>query len=471
MLFKKLDLFSLRLRLTFGVAILSMLGLGSLATWTAWKMQQIMIDNHKRNVEQISSRLPHDIKIYMEMSLQETVLQKVINNLTTHNTFLLFRSPNNQILAQSTTWDLLPNSTATNLMNFSNQANKAQIYELNGRYFVLCGKTLEVKGQLLGNISIAQDITEEQQMFAQMMRDLSIISFAVITIMAFAIAYYIKHSLIPLRHLSQMTSIISPQDLGEAQVSIKNAPSEVKELAQTFNMMLSRLSQAWEQERQFVSNVSHELRTPLTIVRGYLESVLRRKNNLTELQIEALETATEEAERTISLLQDLLELARADNGNLHLHIESNILDNLILEVVEMAQKFNDKNSRTIMFHPANKPIIAKFDVNRLRQVLLNLIDNASKYSEPNTTIVVKLKQEGEKAIIQVCDRGYGISLQNQSRIFERFYRIDEARNRTSGGSGLGLSIVKTLVEAMGGSITVSSQLEQGSVFIVSLPIN
>ena len=243
-----------------------------------------------------------------------------------------------------------------------------------------------------------------------------------------------------------MTSVISIEDLGQAQLYLDNAPSEVKELAQTLTMMLSRLSQSWEQERQFVSNVSHELRTPLTIVHGYLQSVLRRQNNLTEVQLEALETAASEAERTIRLLQDLLDLARADNGYLHFQMKFCVLNDLVEEVVSMAEKYSD---RPITIESATYPIEVKADYNRLKQVLLNLIDNAVKYSEANTPVILKLNQFPEQAVIQVCDQGYGIPLQHQTRIFERFYRVDESRSHTTGGCGLGLSIVKTLVEGYG----------------------
>ncbi len=143
-----------------------------------------------------------------------------------------------------------------------------------------------------------------------------------------------------------------------------------------------------------------------------------------------------------------------------------MLNDLIVEVVGMAYKYSD---RQIMIESTNQTIEVKADYNRLKQVLLNLIDNAIKYSEADTPVIVKLNQQGEEAIIQVCDKGYGIPLQHQSRIFERFYRVDETRNRSTGGSGLGLSIVKTLVESMGGSVSVRSRLGEGSVFTITLP--
>ncbi|GAX42755.1 two-component sensor histidine kinase [Tolypothrix sp. NIES-4075] len=465
-IWRHIDPFSLRVRLTIGVAAVSALGLGSFAIWTSWKMQQILIDSHKHSIEEIATRLPHDVQLYSEMLPPETGLQKAINNLTTTNTLLWVKNPESKMLVKSTIGNLLSDSTAAELMSLTEMPAKPQVHKVSQRYFVLYCNSLRVQGKVLGNLFVVQDITYEQTMFQAMLWSLSIASVLAIMMISVAIAFYIKRSLQPLRQLSQMTEVISAEDLPEAHLYLDNAPSEVKELTQTFNMMLSRLSQSWEQERQFVSNVSHELRTPLTIVHGYLQSVLRRQNNLTEIQREALETAASEAERTIRLLQDLLDLARADSGYLHFRIEPCVLNELVAEVVTMAKKYSD---RTIIIESKNDSIEVKVDYNRLKQILLNLIDNAVKYSQPDTTVIVKLYQQEESAIIQVRDKGYGIPLQHQSRIFERFYRVDEARTSSTGGCGLGLSIVKTLVEGMDGSVTVRSRLSEGSVFTITLP--
>jgi hypothetical protein len=464
---QNIDPFSLQLRLTIGIAGFSALVLGGLATWTSWKTQKILIDNHKHNIEQIAKRLPRDVQIYSEMMQPETGLQKAINNLANNNTLLWVKSSENKILVQSSTLTLLSNSMVSELMSLTKMPIKPQIYKINQNYFVLCGGSVEVRGKLLGELFVVKDITREQTMFVGLMHSLAIISVLTIIILTVAIAIYIKHSLQPLRQLNQMAAVISAQDLGQAQLYLDNAPSEVKELAQTLTMLLSRLSQSWEQEREFVSNVSHELRTPLTIVHGYLQSVLRRQNNLTQTQQEALETAASEAERTIRLLQDLLDLARADSGYLHFQMKSYVLNDLVEEIVVMAEKYSD---RQITIESTISPIEVKVDYSRLKQVLLNLIDNAVKYSEAGTSIIFKLDQVAEKAIIQVCDNGYGIPLQHQARIFERFYRVDESRSHATGGSGLGLSIVKTLVEGMGGNVSVQSKLGEGSIFTISLPI-
>jgi heavy metal sensor kinase len=465
-IWRNFDPFSLRVRLTIGVAAVSALGLSSLAIWTSWKMEQILIESHKHNIEQIATRFPLYVQLEREIMPSETGLQRPINKLTTTNTLLWIKNSENKILAKSTTGNLLSDSTATQLISLADMPTKPQVYKINQRYFLLYCNTLRVQGKVLGNLFVVQDITYEQRMFQTILKSLSIASILTIIIISVAIAFYIKYSLQPLRQLSQMTEVISAEDLPEAHLYLHNAPSEVKELTQTFNMMLSRLSQSWEQERQFVSNVSHELRTPLTIVHGYLQSVLRRQNNLTEIQREALETAASEAERTIRLLQDLLDLARADSGYLYFRIEPCIVNDLVAEVVTMAEKYTQ---RRIIIESENGSIEVKADYNRLKQVLINLIDNAVKYSQPDTSVIVKLYQQEESAIIQIRDKGYGIPLQHQARIFERFYRVDEARTSSTGGCGLGLSIVKTLVEGMDGSVTVRSRLSEGSVFTITLP--
>jgi signal transduction histidine kinase len=464
-IFTKINPSSLRVRLTIGIAVFSALGLGSLAIWTGWKMQQLLINSHKENIEQIASRLPLDVEVYSQMLPLTTALKKAISNRETNNILLWITSSNNNILAKSGNFNPSSDTYANELMTLTKMPLVPEVYHIKGRSYVLCGGELKVRGQVLGKVSIAQDITRDQTMFVAMVQSVGIATILVIIFISGGIAFYVSYSLQPLRQISRMTEAVQAEDLGEARLYLNNAPSEVKELAQTVNMMLSRLAEAWEKERQFTSNISHELRTSLTIVHGYLQSILRRQQNLTEIQKEALLTAASEAERTIHILQDLLDLARADSGYLQLSVEACILDDVVAEVVSMAQQ---NSSREITIEVENNPIMIKADSNRIKQILLNLIDNAVKYSDQDTPINVNLQQIKNQVIIQICDKGYGIPLQNQSHIFERFYRVDTARTH-SNGTGLGLSIVKTLVEKMGGNISVRSKLGEGSIFTVSLP--
>ena len=531
------DSSSLQTRLTVGIAVFSVLGLGSVALWTSWKMQQLLVVSHKHNIEQIAKRFPKDVEMYSKMWYPKKSLQKAIDNLTLANVFLWVKSQDGNILAESQS--LRNDIDHFILKSLTEMPLESLVYPINGRYFVLCGGPITVNGMSIGKLYIALDITRDQKMLVTMVMSLSVASILAIMVVTVAITIYIQRSLIPLCQISQFADNVNADRLAQARVSLEQAPSEVKQLARTLDTMLGRLSDSWEQQRQFVSNVSHELRTPLTIVSGYLQSILRRGNNLTETQKEAILVASGEAQRTIELLKDLLELARADSGQIHFHLESVLLNDLVAEVVEMAKQCSDReiilrlenggnivnqekvssfsknevltgtnNFVSFDFDNSNKlsseinlddnslgsglslksksiPQVKQsyvaqsrnlslieviVDPNRLKQVLLNLIDNAVKYSEPNSPVILNVYQKGGEAIIQVCDEGKGIPLSQQAKIFERFYRGDEARNRSGNGAGLGLSIVQTLVEGMGGNIQVYSKLDQGSVFTVKFQL-
>lgn len=454
---------SLQFRLTTEIAALFVLGLGSVAIWTSWKMQQILMATHQQNVEYIAARFSHDVELYSEMLPLKAGVQKTINNVAVPGLLIWVKSSDGKLLAQSTS--LTHSFTATaELMSLAEMPLQPQVYKVRDQYLILCESPVTVKGMMLGKVYMAQDVTQDQRQLIAAIGSLAIVCILATIMMMALIAFRIRRSLQPLQDMSQMAGVISAKDLGEAKLQLRHAPSEVKELAQTFNMMLSRLFDAWEQQRQFVSNVSHELRTPLTVVVGYLQSVLRRSTNLNDYQQEALETAASEADRTVRLLQNLLELARADSGSMHFQMESLVLNDLVAEVAGMTEKFSDR----LVTVKASTEIEAVADRDRLKQVLINLVDNAVKYSESEQPIILKLERANRQAVIQVCDHGIGIPLQEQTRIFERFYRVDEARSRMSRGHGLGLAIVKTLVEGMGGSITVQSKPGKGSTFILTL---
>ena len=440
---------------------MSALGLSGVAIWTSLRMQHILISTQKQNLQYMAERFTHDVEIYSEMMPIGTGVQKAVNNLTTGNTLIWVKNTNGELTAQSPSLEIATNATA--LLSLNNISLLPELQTINGRYWLLCAAPLAVNEINLGSYYLARDITDDQIMFLRLIRNLSLASLLAIALMILVIAFYIRRSLQPLQRISQLTETISADRLGEAHIHLENAPSEVKKLAQTFDDMLVRLSQAWEHQRQLVSNVSHELRTPLTIVSGYIQSTLRRGHNLTETQREALETAASEANRTIQLMQDLLDLARAESGRMHFQLEAIVINDWMVEVIQMAKRYSD---RQINLETPTHPIVIKADANRLKQVLLNLIDNAVKYSDNQIRIL--FKEQGNEALIQVSDRGVGIPLQQQSRIFERFYRVDEARHR-AGGTGLGLSIVKILVEGMGGRISVRSQPGKGSTFTISFP--
>jgi hypothetical protein len=459
---------SLQFRLTAGVTAASVIVIGAIAGWTGWQMQQILVNSRKENIVNVTRRAEQDAVMYAETMPRSQALQKAIDSRTTANLVLWVSNPDQQILVQSDSLATIPwqrDGMSAALFDLSGQTLLPGVRSIGGRYFVSCSRAIELEGEVVGQLYAAEDITRELNSLLLVLRTLGIASFLGALAIAFVIAWFIRRSLQPLRKMSQMAGKISAQDLDGSHLELKEAPAEVEELAQAFNNMLARLSLAWTQQRQFVSNISHELRTPLSLVHGYLQSILRRGQNLTPPQREGLEIAAAEADRTVQLLGDLLDLARADSGHLQLHRESFSLKDLALDLLDSSPEFCDRVQLEVQTPTLN--IVA--DRKRLQQVLVHLLDNGVKYSAADQPVVLRLDREMDRMVIQVRDQGIGIPPEHLIHLFEPFYRVDEDRCRTTGGTGLGLSIVKTLVTCMGGQVGVQSAPGQGSIFTVTLP--
>ncbi|MBL6802256.1 MAG: HAMP domain-containing histidine kinase [Synechococcus sp. BS307-5m-G38] len=289
-----------------------------------------------------------------------------------------------------------------------------------------------------------------------------------LTITLLAMSALVRRIVQPLQELNAATDAITAETLASARLSVSQGPIEVIQLAGTYNALLERLSQSWGLQRQFVSAVSHELRTPLTIVQGYLHRTIRRSDNLSDAQIKGLQTAEEESIRMRRLLDDLLDLSRSDSGRLSIDNEPVRLMDQLEQVVDLARSaLNRPLELTLPDQDELRDVVVQADPSRLRQVLLDLIENADKYSAPGLPIRLALRSADAMACIDVIDQGIGIPPDELDQVFERFQRGSNAPEKT--GSGLGLSVVQLLVEGMGGSIEVSSRLGEGSCFTVRLP--
>ncbi|MEB3335899.1 MAG: HAMP domain-containing sensor histidine kinase, partial [Leptolyngbyaceae bacterium] len=397
-------------------------------------------------------------------------VERTLRKVSAPGLVVWIKSPDGKLLTHSSHASS-PAAEIRNVDTLTQVPKKPQVFHFGDRYVVLCGDTLTVNGKLLGKMYLAQDITDNQQKFNAGLWRLLLVSFLTIAILVVAISKRIRKAMQPLEQMSQVASAVSADDLADnlrrAKLQLHQAPDEVLGLAQAFNEMLVRLSGAWEQQRQFVGNVSHELRTPLTIVVGYLQSLLRRSTNLSAHQQQALETATAETERTIRMLQDLLDLARADSGHLHFRLNPIMLNTVVAEVAVMSQKVSN---RPINVLTTDEDVVIWADQDRLQQVLINLVDNAIKYSAPEQPVELTVEKTNQYARIHVRDHGIGISLPHQNRIFERFYRVDESMARSRDGTGLGLAISKSLIEGMEGRITLRSKPDEGSIFTITLPL-
>ena len=285
-------------------------------------------------------------------------------------------------------------------------------------------------------------------------------------------AVLVRRSLNPIRHVIATARKIHSGNLRQ-RLEETSSGDEIQDLAHTLNQMLDRLEASFKQMIQFTADASHELRTPLTVIRGNLELVLRNRavldsNPQTAEVHETLAQTLEEAERLSKTVSQLMELTQLDSGEIQLENEVFDLTELVATTADQ-MKLLAEDKQIPLEVQLSPQVKVQGDRYRLKQVLLNLIDNAIKYCPSGTSIQIRLAPANSGCILEVKDNGPGIRPEEIQRLFDRFYRIDKARSREIGGSGLGLSICKSICEGHGGRIEVESDLGRGSTFRVTLP--
>lgn len=247
----------------------------------------------------------------------------------------------------------------------------------------------------------------------------------------------------------------------------ERAQDELSRLALDFNQMASELQQTEIMRRQLIADISHELRTPLTTIKGTVEGLI---DGVLPQQPDTYQRIYREADRLERLVHDLQELSRIEAGAYMLQPQPTPVSRLIETVIDrLGAQFAEKGVELGVSIPADLPPVL-VDEPRIDQVLLNLVGNALQYTPPGGEVEISAHQAGNHVAISVADTGIGIAPQHLPNLFTRFYRVDRSRSRAGGGSGIGLTIAKHLVEAHGGQIAVESPGEgQGSTFTFTLP--
>ena len=273
-----------------------------------------------------------------------------------------------------------------------------------------------------------------------------------------------KRSLMPIRKIITSAEVISQGNLSE-RVPPTRTKDELGELTDALNGMLASVESAFIREKQFSSDASHELRTPVTVVRAYTETLLKEPA-LTEEQRESFQIILTECSRMEKIISQLLIITRGHEKRYPICIETIHMKELIESIAETMEEQLKDHEMKLLSHCSAK-IEMQADQSLLTQMLLNLVENAIKYGKEKGTIVLSVKQNDEATILSVKDNGIGISDEALPYIFDRFYRVDASRNRN--GSGLGLSIVKWIVDTHQGSIVVRSKLDHGTEFVITIP--
>jgi signal transduction histidine kinase len=271
------------------------------------------------------------------------------------------------------------------------------------------------------------------------------------------------------RVINEVEAITDGRSL-HRRLAVDGSGDELARLNATLNAMLGRLETSFGALRRFTADASHELRTPLTVLRADVERAMTASVPPTE-QLVALEEALHETTRMADLVDSLLTLARADEGRFDLHRMPLDVEPLVHDVFETAVILGEEAGLHVNL-TASEPAIVLGDLTRMRQLFLNLVTNAIKYTPRGGEVELRLSRRGYDAAFAVRDTGIGIAAADLPYVFERFWRADRARSRAAerGGSGLGLAISQYIAQAHGGQLTVQSRLGRGSTFTVLIPL-
>lgn len=277
-----------------------------------------------------------------------------------------------------------------------------------------------------------------------------------------------KKVLAPIETLCARAETMSEADLGK-RLAVDSPYREFRRLTQAVNSVLDQFQRNSEVQRNFCEIAAHEMKTPLTILQGNLEVALMKARTTAEYR-DALINNLEQVGRLIALTRPLLTLAKFTSSKPPIHLAPLALEPLIQEIVDELTLLADDYHIALSFVSESVPSVLG-DAQWLKQALINLLDNALRYTPSGGSVTVRLQSAGEWITVAVEDTGHGIESENIPHLFERFYRTDWARAKDSAGTGLGLPIVKEIAEAHGGTISVVSQIHKGSIFTLRLPVS
>ena len=339
----------------------------------------------------------------------------------------------------------------------------------NGQTVRLYSTALMENGVVYGVIQVGESLAPLGNTLRSVTIELLLIVPFVLLLGVLGSYWLAARAFAPIDRLTRTARRIEAGDLHE-RVPVPRSRDEIQSLALTFNEMIERIDKAFKRQRRFVADASHELRTPVAAIRSMTDVVLAQKEAIASEEYKTvLRDVNAEAERLGHLINSLLLLARSDENQVLFECEPVRLDLLAADVAATIEPLATERGITLKVI-AKQEITITGDEVRLIQVIMNLLDNAVIYSNSGARVTIEVKTELNHALIIVNDTGIGIAADQLDHIFERFYRVDPARSRAMGSTGLGLSIVDWIVRAHKGHITVESEVGKGTTFTVALPI-
>jgi heavy metal sensor kinase len=292
--------------------------------------------------------------------------------------------------------------------------------------------------------------------------------FPLVLLLAWAGGYFIAGRVLqPLQKIIARMKTLSAERLHE-QLPVENPSDELGHLSITFNHLLGQLNHSFTQMRQFTGDASHELRTPLSAMHSVGEAALRTPMNVDEYK-NTISSMLEEVDKMSRLVSDLLALTRADSGVVKLELERWELGEIVKEEMTRLEVLAEEKNQELSLTVKDACPVC-LDRGIFRQAFANILFNAIHYSPDATLIQIVVDKASADCFVEITDSGPGIAPEHQTRVFDRFYRVDKVRSRDTGGSGLGLAIARWAVEIHGGHIELTSAVGKGSSFRIYLPM-
>ncbi len=463
----------IRTRLTFMYTALLAFAMlvFSLATLSVlkWTLRHQVDDTLIKSAEDI--RLAAVLGAAPSMSgdpLISEILMAQINSLSAPGLFAqiwLHDSKTLQPYPYETSWSMLGMGGYTGPLDaegLNGESETRRDVVINGYHLRVITEPLEINGQVVGHIQVASSLRTVDAAMDRLLKIMLIFGAATMLAALFLGDNLTIRALRPIDTIAQTARQITAADDLSRRIPYESQ-DELGQLTKTFNQTLERLERLFNAQRRFVADVSHEMRTPLTTIRGNL-SLMRRIG----YDEEAVGAIDGEAQRMTRLVEDLLLLVKADAGRLSLEKEVVELDTLVLEVYNQAHILSEDKVAVHLGQLEQARVMG--DSDRLKQLLLNLVSNALKYTPEGGSVTMSLTLDDAWVRVDVADTGIGIPPEDLPHIFDRFYRVDKARSRAMGGTGLGLSIAHWIAEAHGGQLSVVSEVGKGSTFTVTLPL-
>ena len=424
------------------------------------KFDRYLLETHEKKIEKVRDLVE---ELYLEEGSFSGVGKELQRYAVLEELYIEIQNPNREVIYTSGYGHLMPKRMMGQMMH-RNQTNQVDKYNEESY-------SIKKNGIELGTLNIGYygqwNLTERDMVFKDTLNNAFGISITAALLFGLIISFVLsRHLSIPLVKLTRISNEMRNGNL-EVRSDINSSTKEIEELSESINYLAKTLQHQEMLRKRLTADMAHEIRTPLTTLQTHVEAMI---DGVWEPSQDKLSSCHEEILRLTKLVDSLQDLAKLEQLN---HVLNKSKFNLSLELEKILDTFQaqyaNKGLETIK--GIKQDVIVDMDKDKLRQIMFNLLSNAYKYSEYGGLVTVKLKQEDDRVEISVIDNGVGIEEEDLEHIFERFYRGDVSRNRATGGSGIGLTIVKTLVEVHGGKIIVESQINKGTCFHILIPVN